>query len=135
LNGTHQLLACADDVNIMGENIDTVNKNTDTLLDASNEVALEVNPEKTKYVLMPRSQKIGQKRSIKLANGYFEDVAKFECRGPTLTDQHFMQDGIKSRQNSGNACCHSVHSLLSCRLLCRNVKVKCFDGCETWSLT
>jgi hypothetical protein len=55
-----------------------------------------------------------------------------------------MQEEIKSRLNSGNACYHSVQSLLSSRLLPRNVKVKIYktitlpvvlNGCETWSLT
>jgi hypothetical protein len=46
LNGTHQLLAYADDVNIVRENTDTIPKNTKALLDASKEVGLEVNPEK-----------------------------------------------------------------------------------------
>jgi hypothetical protein len=49
LNGTHQLLAYADDVNVVGENIDTIQKNRKALLCASKEVGLEVNPEKTKY--------------------------------------------------------------------------------------
>jgi hypothetical protein len=55
-NGTHQLLAYVDDVNIVGENMDTIQRNTKTLLDASKEVGLEVNPEKTKYILVSRCQ-------------------------------------------------------------------------------
>jgi hypothetical protein len=56
LDGAHQSLAYADDVNTVGENIDTI-KDTEALLDASKEVGLEVNPEKTNYMLMLCSQK------------------------------------------------------------------------------
>jgi hypothetical protein len=73
---------------------------------------------------MSRSQKIEQKHSIKIANRSFEDVAKFRYQGKTPTDQNCMQEEIKSRLNSGNACYHSVQGLLSSRLLSRNVKVK-----------
>jgi hypothetical protein len=93
---------------------------------------------------MSRSQKIGQKHSIKIANRSFEDVAKFKYLGTTLTDRNCMHEDIKSRLNSGNACFHSVQSLLCSHLLSRNIKVKMYRtiilsfvlyGCETWSIT
>jgi hypothetical protein len=46
LNGTHQLLVCADDVNLLGDNIDAIKKNMESLIDATKEVGLEVNTEK-----------------------------------------------------------------------------------------
>jgi hypothetical protein len=110
----------------LGENIDTVQKNTEALLRAGKEVGLEVNSEKTKYMLMSR-KKARQKHGINVANKSFEGVAKFKYLGTTLTDQNCMQEEIKSRLNSGNACYHSVQSLLSSRLLSRNVKVKIYN--------
>jgi hypothetical protein len=52
LYGSDQLLACADGVNIAGENVDSIQKNTDAVLDASKEVCLEVNAQKAKHMLM-----------------------------------------------------------------------------------
>jgi coproporphyrinogen III oxidase-like Fe-S oxidoreductase len=85
-------LACADDVNIMGENIDTIQTNTKALLDASKEFGLEVNPEKTRYMLVSRCQKAGQRQSIKVGNRSFESVAEFKYLGTTLTDQNCIHE-------------------------------------------
>jgi hypothetical protein len=77
LNGTHRLLAYAD-VNLLGDNRDTINKNTQTLIDASNEVGLEVNGEKTKYMLVSRNQNAGQYQEIKIAIVSFEKLPQFK---------------------------------------------------------
>jgi hypothetical protein len=60
LSGTHQLLVYADNVNLLGDNINIIKENTQTLIDASKEVGLEVNTEKTKYMLLSRHQNAGQ---------------------------------------------------------------------------
>jgi hypothetical protein len=77
LNGTHQLLVYADDVNLLGDNIVIINKNTKTLIDASKEVGLGVDTEKTKYMLLSRHQNEGHNRDIKVANKIFENMAQF----------------------------------------------------------
>jgi hypothetical protein len=76
LNGTHQLLAYADDVNLLGDNRDYEEKN-ETLIDASKEVGLQINVEKTKYMLLSRYQNVSQNRDIKIANRSFENVSQF----------------------------------------------------------
>jgi hypothetical protein len=105
-----------------------------------------VNVEETKckwHVIRRQDKSIAET----IENLPFENVAKFvNCgnRGTALTAKNCMHEEIRSRQNSENACYHSVHSLLSSRLLSTNVKVKMYKtvilpvvlyGCETWSLT
>jgi hypothetical protein len=106
--GTHQLLAYADDVNLLRYNTDTVKRNTETLIDASKEVCLEINLEKSKYILLSRHQNVGQNRDIKIANGLFENVSQFKHLGTTVTNQNLIQEEIKRKLNSGNSCCNSV---------------------------
>jgi hypothetical protein len=99
LNGTHQLLAHAYDVNL-----DTINKNTETLIDASKVVGLEVNVEKTKYMLVSRDQNAGQNCEIIIGTTPFENMSQFKYLGTTVTNQNVIQEEIKGKLNSGNAC-------------------------------
>ena len=59
LNGTHQLLDYADDVNILGGSVVTVKKNEEALVTATKEIGLEVNAHKPKYMTMSRDQNTG----------------------------------------------------------------------------
>ena len=56
LNGIHQLLACADGVNILGGSIHTLKENAEALVAATREIGLEVSADKTKYMVMSRDQ-------------------------------------------------------------------------------
>jgi biotin operon repressor len=101
LNGTHQLLVYAHDVNMLGDNIDTIKKNTETLIDAIKDDGLEVNAEKTKYMLLSRHQ---------IANRSFENAAQFKYFLTTITNQNLILEEMKTCLNSGNACYHSTLS-------------------------
>jgi len=81
---------------------------------------------------------------MKVDKSTFERVEEFIYLGTTLTNQNSIQEEIKSRLKSRNACCHLVKNLLSSSLLSRNIKIKIYrtiilpvvlHGFETWSLT
>jgi hypothetical protein len=126
-------------VNLLEDNIDTIEKSMETLIDA--EAGLEINVEKTKYMLLSRHQNVDKNRDI--ANRSFENVSQFKYLGTTVTNQNFIQKEIKRRENSVNAYFHSVQNLLFSRLLSKNLKIKIYKtiilhvvlyGCETLSL-
>jgi len=81
---------------------------------------------------------------MKSDNSSFERVEEFKYLETTFMNQNFIQEEIKSRFKSGNACYHSVQNLLSSSVLSKNIKIKIHRtiispvvlyGCETWSLT
>jgi hypothetical protein len=95
-------------------------------------------------MLLSRHQNVGQNRDIKIANRLFENVSHFKYLGMTVTNQNLIQEEIKRRLNSSNACYHSGQNRLSSRLLSKNLRIGMYKTiilhvvlywCETWSLT
>jgi histidinol-phosphate/aromatic aminotransferase/cobyric acid decarboxylase-like protein len=103
-----ELKVYADDVNLLGDSVETIKENRQTLIDASKEVGLEVNTEKTNYMVLSRQQTAEQNHDIKIGNRCFKNVAQFRYLGTTITNQNLIQEEIKRRLNSGNACYYSV---------------------------
>jgi UDP-galactopyranose mutase len=71
-------------------------------------------------MVMSRDQNAGRNHYIRIDNSSFERVEEFKYLGTTLTNQNSIQEEVKSRLNSGNACYYLVQNLLSSRLLSKN---------------
>ena len=89
---------------------------------ASKEIGLEVNADKTKYMVMSRVQDAGRSNNINTNNRSFERMEVFKYLGIILTNQNYIQEEMKSGLKSGNACHHSVQSFLSSSLLSKKFK-------------
>jgi hypothetical protein len=95
-------------------------------------------------MLLSHHQNAGQDCDTKIANRLFENVSQFRYFRTIVTNQNLIQEGIKRRLNSANACYHSVQNNASSCLLSENIKIRIYKtiilpvvpyGCETWSLT
>jgi hypothetical protein len=88
---------------------------------ASKEIGLEVNADKTKYMVMSRDQNAGQSHSMKIDNSSIERVEELIHLETTLTNQNSIQEEIKRRSKSGNGCYHWMQNLLFSSLLSKNL--------------
>ena len=84
LNGTYQLLVYADNINILVGSIYTITKNTEALVVVNKETGLEVNADKTKYMVKSGDQNAGLSHNIKIDNSPFERVEEFKYLGTHL---------------------------------------------------
>jgi hypothetical protein len=76
----------------LGDSVNTIKENTETLLEAIKDIGLEINAEETKYMIISRHPNSGQNQNIKRANESFEKVTKFSYLGTTLTNKNDIRD-------------------------------------------
>jgi len=100
-------LVCADDVNLLGVSINTIEENTETFFVATRNLGLEINAENTKYMIMSRHQNSGYNQNIRVGNESFEDDAKLNYLGTTLRNQNDLCNEMMCRWNSWNVSYHS----------------------------
>jgi spore coat protein CotH len=97
-------------------------KNTEALLVGSKEIGLEMNADKIEYTVMSWDQNAAWSRNIKTDNSSSEGVEEVRYLGTTLKNQNSIQEDMKRRLKSGNACYHLVQNLLSSSLLSKKYK-------------
>jgi hypothetical protein len=95
LHGTHQLLAYADGVNILGGSVHTVRENADTLVVATKEIGLEVNTDKSKFMVMSRDRSAGRGHGVKIGNSSSDRLEEFKYLGATLLSVLLIKEGLK----------------------------------------
>jgi hypothetical protein len=116
VNGTHQFLVYAHNINLLGVNIDIIKKNTEALLNASKEAGLEVmSTKKIRYMFMFCCQSAGQNDCRKLSNKLFENVGKFKYLDTAAAINSIYKE-LRGRLNLRNAFYHAIHNL-SCSCL------------------
>ena len=96
LNDTHQLLVYAGGVNMLGGIVHNMKENAEALVLASKEIGLEVNVNKTKYMVMSRDQNAGRSHSMKTDNCSLERVEEFKYLGTNLTNQNSIQEKLRT---------------------------------------
>jgi hypothetical protein len=93
----------------------------------SKENGLEVNADKTNYMVMSRDLNAGRSHKVKTDNRSFERVEHLKCYGTILRNQNCIQEEINRILESGNSCCHSVQNLMSSSLLSKSMKNKIYS--------
>ena len=95
LNGTHQFLVYADNVNILGGSVHTVKKYAEPLVAATKEIGLEINAHNTKYMTVFRDQNTGRIQSMKMDNSTIKRVEEFKYLGTTLTNKILFRKKLR----------------------------------------
>ena len=98
-------------VSLLGDNEEILRANTHTLLSNTKELGLEVNINKTKYMVTDRYSLYNGNGQLTRNEGNFEEVAEFKYLGTIITNRNEMHKEIKHRLNSGNACYYALQGL------------------------
>jgi hypothetical protein len=99
--------------------VHNIEKNVEALVVASKEAGLEANADKSNYMVMYPNQNAVRGQNIQTDNNSFASVEELKYLGTNLTNQNSIQEEIKHRLKSRNACYHSVRNfcLSVCHLI------------------
>ncbi|KAL4082425.1 hypothetical protein QTP88_021321 [Uroleucon formosanum] len=136
------LLAYADDIVIIGSTRQDVAIRTNDLLKAAKPMGLEVNQDKTKYLVMTRGTR--DISDLVVENYTFQQVENFKYLGANINQYNYMHNEIKIRISVANKGYYALEKLFKSKFLSRRSKERLYlsflrpvltIACETWSIT
>ena len=136
-------LAYADDIDVMGETLQDVQRTSTRLVEESKQVGLECNEQKTKIMLMDRREDI-EGQDIRIGQLTIEGVNSFKYLGTLLTSNNDINEEVRERIAAGSRCLYALKSIFGSRKLSRKTKLRVYNvvvkpvvlyGCEAWTLT
>jgi len=140
---TINILAFADDVVIMAENIQDLKELTKTLIEETKKVGLTINEKKTKFMKINREQDVLREEELNVENYKFGEVKHFTYLGVILSSTSKEENEIRSRITTANRCFMACNRLMSSKMLSRKTKIRIYKtiirpillyGAETWVL-
>lgn len=128
LDGTSiSILAYADDIVLLGNNINTVKSLCERLIIAARRVGLQINEEKTEYMEISRQRYRGQVEDFLKVGPYsFKNVSQFKYLGTMITKSNDMEYEILKRIQMGNKSYYAMGNLLKSRILSKTLKVQLY---------
>ena len=139
-----QTLTYADDVDVIGMEMDQVKEVYDSYKTEAERVGLVVNQNKTKIMRMSREDGQVDVQDDQVIIDGLEKVKEFKYLGSTLTSMNDMKKEIMTRVEAGNRCLYSLLDIIKKRGISRYTKLRRYNsmirpittyGCETWTLT
>jgi hypothetical protein len=123
--GNESILAYADDIVIFGNTRQEITQITSKLLEISKKLGLYVNQEKTKFMVLSRSNE--NQHNLQVGNLTFEKVENFKYLGVNINSKNDMHREISERIASGNRCYHSINKLLKIQITVKKIKNYCIQ--------
>ncbi|KAE9539532.1 hypothetical protein AGLY_004784 [Aphis glycines] len=140
-NSTIPLLAYADDIVLMDESQDGVKRLCGRLINAAQKVGLQINEQKTEYMIIGRQNWMDQ--VLEVGHFKFKRVNSFKYLGSIVTEKNDITKEVAARIQAENRIYYGLEKLLSSRSLSREIKRRLYTslirpvilyGSETWAL-
>jgi hypothetical protein len=143
-NRVTQCIAYADDIVLLGRSVNHLRETLEELKQGAKKVGLEINEDKTKYMIVTRNKDKWQRvQEFTSGEVSYERVDTFKYLESILNEENYIGLVIRSRVMAGNKCCYALGSIMRSKSISWKSKLKIYHtvikpitiyASETWVL-